>query len=45
VISNTKTQTKCELYGRMIPKVGEFFLHLPKSVQSSSAAFVAACHG
>jgi hypothetical protein len=42
VISNTRTQTKCELYGRMIPKVGEFFFHLPQSVQSSSAAIVAA---
>jgi hypothetical protein len=42
VISNERTATKCELYGRMIPKVGEFFLHLPKSVQSSSAAIVAA---
>jgi GNAT superfamily N-acetyltransferase len=42
VISTVKTKTKCELYGRMIPKVGEFFLHVPHSVQSSSAAIVAA---
>ena len=43
VISNDRTATKCELYGRMIPKVGEFFFHVPmQSVLSSSAAFVAA---
>lgn len=42
VISNTKTQSKCALYARMLPKVGEFFLHLPSSVQSSSAAIAIA---
>lgn len=40
IISNERTQTKCALYGRLLPKVGEFFLYGGKgSVHSSSAAF------
>lgn len=40
IISNERTESKCALYGRMLPKVGEFFLY-GKSVQSSSAAIAA----
>lgn len=29
IISNTRTEAKCRLYGRMMPKVGEFFLYVP----------------
>lgn len=41
VISNERTKPKVDLYGRMLPKVGEFFLYGVKSVQASSAAFAA----
>lgn len=46
VISNIRTKAKVDLYGRMMPKVGEFFLYrggvaLSSSVQSSSAASAA----
>jgi GNAT superfamily N-acetyltransferase len=41
VISNVRTKAKVDLYGRMLPKVGEFFLYGGKSVQASSAAAVA----
>lgn len=43
VISNYKTEAKCRLYGRMIPKVGEFFAYfgekgsnVPSLVMASS---------
>lgn len=40
VISNQRTEAKVSLYGRMLPKVGEFFLYGGKgSVHSSSAAY------
>ena len=40
VISNERTEEKVNLYGRMLPKVGAFFLYGNKgSVHSSSAAF------
>lgn len=40
VISNHRTEAKVSLYGRMLPKVGEFFLYGGKgSVHSSSAAY------
>ena len=29
IISNTRTEAKCRLYGRMLPKIGEYFLYLP----------------
>lgn len=40
VISNTRTKAKVDLYGRMLPKVGEFYLYRGKtgSVTHSSAA-------
>lgn len=41
VISNERTKPKVDLYGRMLPKVGEFFLYGTKSVQASSASFAA----
>jgi GNAT superfamily N-acetyltransferase len=41
VISTERTKAKVDLYGRMLPKVGEFFLYGVKSVQASSAAFAA----
>lgn len=31
IISNERTEAKCRLYRRMLPKVGEFFLYRPKS--------------
>lgn len=41
IISKERTQAKCRLYGRMLPKVGEFFLYTGKGglVEASSAAF------
>lgn len=40
VVSNERTESKCALYSRMLPKVGEFFLYGGKgSVHSSSAAY------
>lgn len=40
IISKERTQAKCRLYGRLLPKVGEFFLYTGKggSVIASSAA-------
>lgn len=32
VISNERTKAKCKLYGRMLPKVGEFFFYKGKGV-------------
>lgn len=40
IISSVKTEQKCALYARMLPKVGEFFLY-GASVHSSSAALAA----
>lgn len=40
IISSEKTEAKCALYARMLPKVGEFFLY-GGSVRSSSAALAA----
>lgn len=41
IISNVRTEAKCALYGRMMPKVGEFFLYGNRgSVQASSAVQV-----
>lgn len=41
IISKERTEAKCRLYRRMVPKVGEFFLWSPNgSVVSTSAAFV-----
>ncbi len=31
IISNIRTEAKCRLYRRMVPKVGEFFMYMPKS--------------
>lgn len=40
VVSNERTESKCALYSRMLPKVGEFFLYGGKgSVHTSSAAY------
>ena len=30
IMSNTRTEAKCRLYRRMLPKVGEFFMLSPK---------------
>lgn len=41
IISNDRTEAKCKLYGRMLPKAGEFFFVLPSSavtVASNSQA-------
>lgn len=42
IVSNDRTEAKCRLYRRMVPKIGEFFLYLGNkgSVHSSSAVFV-----
>lgn len=40
IISNERTVEKCRLYGRMLPKVGEFFFYGGKGAShASSAAF------
>lgn len=40
IISNERTEAKCRLYRRLVPKVGEFFLYGGKgSVHSSTAAY------
>ena len=39
ILSNTRTEAKCRLYQRLMPKIGEFFLVKPKNdtlVASSS---------
>jgi hypothetical protein len=41
VISNTRTLAKVELYSRMLPKVGAFFLYNPTAVAASSSAVAA----
>jgi len=33
VFSNIRTEAKCRLYRRWMPKIGEFFLHVPPSRQ------------
>lgn len=39
IISNTRTEAKCRLYGRLLPKVGEFYLWNGKgSILGSSLA-------
>lgn len=38
VISTQRTKAKVDLYGRMLPKVGEFFLYRGGSVAVSTAA-------
>jgi hypothetical protein len=37
VISNERTHAKCELYGRMLPKAGEFYLYKPTAASSAAA--------
>lgn len=37
VVSNLRTQAKVDLYSRMLPKVGAFFLYTKANAQSSSA--------
>ncbi len=32
VMSNERTKAKCALYGRMLPKIGEFYLYQGKAV-------------
>jgi len=42
IMSNERTEAKCRLYGRLLPKWGEFFLYSGNgkgSVMTSSAAF------
>lgn len=41
IISNERTEAKCRLYRRLVPKVGEFFLYGKHSVQTSSAVAAA----
>lgn len=41
VISTTRTQAKVDLYGRMLPKIGAFFLYNPSAVVASSTAVAA----
>ena len=41
IISNVRTEAKCRLYRRMLPKVGEFFFVGPKG-SAASPALVAA---
>ncbi len=41
VISNERMKPKIDLYGRMLPKIGEFFFYTGASVQSSSASCAA----
>jgi hypothetical protein len=40
IISNERTEAKCRLYRRLVPKIGEFFLY-GGSVRASSAAIAA----
>lgn len=37
VVSHKRTQAKCALYGRMLPKVGEFFLYFGSKGNSAAA--------
>jgi hypothetical protein len=41
VVSNDRTKAKVDLYGRMLPKIGEFFLYMPGASQVSSASCAA----
>lgn len=41
VISNERTKAKIDLYGRMLPKCGEFFLWRPDRATALSSAAVA----
>lgn len=41
VVSNIRTKAKVDLYNRMLPQVGAFFLYDPNSVQASSTAVAA----
>ncbi len=41
VISNERTKAKTDLYGRMLPKVGEFFLYRSGQATALSSAAVA----
>lgn len=41
VISNIRTEAKVNLYGRMVPKIGAFFLYNPNLVAASSTAVAA----
>lgn len=36
VVSNERTKAKCALYGRMLPKVGEFYLYKGKAAATST---------
>jgi GNAT superfamily N-acetyltransferase len=38
ILSTHRTEAKCRLYQRMMPKMGEFFVVFPKSSQSSIPA-------
>jgi hypothetical protein len=38
VLSNTRTEAKCRLYGRLLPKAGEFFLVKPKTAILSATS-------
>jgi len=38
IISNERTEAKCRLYGRMLPKAGEFFFVMPSSASAIPAA-------
>ncbi len=41
VVSNLRTKAKVDLYSRMLPQVGAFFLYSGKAVQASSTAVAA----
>lgn len=41
VISNERTEAKCRLYRRMLPKIGEFFYLTPKGSSVSPALVLA----
>lgn len=41
IISNTRTEAKCRLYGRLLPKVGEFFFFNGKGSVLGSSAIIA----
>jgi GNAT superfamily N-acetyltransferase len=36
ILSNNRTQAKCRLYGRLLPKAGEFFVQLPNNWQPNA---------
>lgn len=41
VISNTRTEAKCRLYGRLLPKVGEFYAYFGKKGEAAVLATAA----